>query len=564
MGSVSVTNGKTGSGLHFNGMDSFANIDGYRGIAGVQDRTVSLWVSTPSDAGAFVYWGAGSKGNRWTFRMHSGQGTNGGAIRIGVNNGHTIHDRDIRDNQWHHAAVTWATNVSSDITNAQLYVDGRLGQSIADRQTVNTTLDQDVRIGRSVNNWFDGRLDEVRISNVARSSNWLHSAWLNVASNDEFVCYGEVVHANPVFAQNIDHVIHITVGGLRSDAITTLGPAMAPNFHRLRVEGAFTDNARTDPDTTLTLPNHISIITGRGQEGVTGHNVTRESDPGLPGGVRITTNVGTFVRGSGALRIDDGDQANYLDVNASLITAPPGSNTITISGWFKFEDVGGNGSDTRNFIWETTAPRSLSFAVRTSAVDERKHTQWFFRSPSTAGVTTNLPIVDDLQWHHAVVVYDEVGDQLKFYFDGVLVDHPTFSDITLDSVTGFHIGSDRAGDGGRNWDGLIDDLAVFDHEVSSNQIAALHAGSLDVNAVTGGQLVAYWPFDTDYASTTNNGLYQGTPVTGSLHTVHLDSQAAGGDAYIASVFDRVHDSGFDTGLYAGSNALSYIHRSWNQ
>lgn len=76
-----------------------------------------------------------------------------------------------------------------------------------------------------------------------------------------------------------DRVLLISTDGLRPDAIDQLGEAGAPAFHRIRREGTYTSNARTDVVYTITLPNHTCMIASVGVTGPQGHQWISNTDP---------------------------------------------------------------------------------------------------------------------------------------------------------------------------------------------------------------------------------------------------------------------------------------------
>ncbi|MBF0490311.1 MAG: alkaline phosphatase family protein [Candidatus Omnitrophica bacterium] len=87
------------------------------------------------------------------------------------------------------------------------------------------------------------------------------------------IVFSHPAHAQPLKAQAA-HVVLISFDGLRPDAITELGEDKAPAFYQMMREGAFTLNARTDHDLTVTLPNHACMITGYPVKGDYGHHLT--------------------------------------------------------------------------------------------------------------------------------------------------------------------------------------------------------------------------------------------------------------------------------------------------
>ncbi len=86
-------------------------------------------------------------------------------------------------------------------------------------------------------------------------------------------------------AARVDYVIHISVDALASTVLQPLvaaNPGTYPNFRRLEQQSAFTYNARTDFTHTITIPDHLSMVTGRpvsqpaGQPNTVHHGVTTD------------------------------------------------------------------------------------------------------------------------------------------------------------------------------------------------------------------------------------------------------------------------------------------------
>ncbi len=93
------------------------------------------------------------------------------------------------------------------------------------------------------------------------------------------------------------YVILISVDGMGSAYIKPLLQSGLTNelttFKRMQSEGAGTLNARNDANYAITLPNHTSMVTGRGVVGPLGHNWTTNTDPAP--GVTLASNKGSYI-----------------------------------------------------------------------------------------------------------------------------------------------------------------------------------------------------------------------------------------------------------------------------
>jgi hypothetical protein len=169
----------------------------------------------------------------------------------------------------------------------------------------------------------------------------------------------------------IEHVLHITIDGLRADALKAAmdHPANAsayPGFRRLVAEGAATFQARCDFDYSETIPNHTGIVTGRPVNepaGFTPAPFTADPDSDTltaPGhGLRTGDNV--LLATSGTL--PGGLTATSVIYRATAVTADTFqlSTYATATGLFTTVDITSAGSGASTFVKRVSHGFSANF-----------------------------------------------------------------------------------------------------------------------------------------------------------------------------------------------------------
>ena len=186
--------------------------------------------------------------------------------------------------------------------------------------------------------------------------------------------------------------------------------------------------------------------------------------------------------GSGAHAVDE-DGADYIN----------GLDAITIAMWIKSNQIG---TDKGFFICHEPegSDRYLSFRYDSSGSNGGGNSI-IKVGMNTDGGKTAFESSNDIQtteWQHVAMVW-ESGADIKLYIDGV-EDIPTDVEATVNGVTDglptVIIGK-AAKDAGGGWDGLIDDVYIYEEALSEGDIIkVMDGGVLSVDA--GGKLATLW------------------------------------------------------------------------
>ena len=191
--------GEVGDGCSFAGGCLSASAASLPG--GSNPRTISAWFikstsTTASPGEELVSYGDNlATGDRFGLWI----GGNGGpANALGVENQGGMRTFAWRYNtNWHSLAAVLPAG-EDDLSEVDLYYDGTENTTATGSGPIDTVQDELCFAGvpgyhtSDLTYSFGGILDEVRISNVARSASWLWAEYLTVASNGAFSSYGAI------------------------------------------------------------------------------------------------------------------------------------------------------------------------------------------------------------------------------------------------------------------------------------------------------------------------------------------------------------------------------------
>ncbi len=195
--------GEVGGSLVFN--TNWLNVPSSTPLGLTSGRfTLSAWVCLNASSDGVIV-GKGQNGVDWyawflTVGNNPGVDQTNTANRLCVGFRNSNNTGSILASQTSNVVLSnWVYVAGSlDGTNLTLYVNGLANQATATTAAPYANTTQLWLGADSGRDYLNGRLDEVRVENLARSSNWVWASYLTVASNSTFASYATVNRTQPV------------------------------------------------------------------------------------------------------------------------------------------------------------------------------------------------------------------------------------------------------------------------------------------------------------------------------------------------------------------------------
>jgi hypothetical protein len=176
---------------------------------------------------------------------------------------------------------------------------------------------------------------------------------------------------------------------------------------------------------------------------------------------------------------------DYFDMgDADLLDI--GTGPVTVSTWVKRDSLGideWSGIKLGSIVGKGYLGQETGYGLNSQ---DAGITFQIRDGSNSANIFCDVNSVDS-KWHHVVGVYNILEEQTEIYFDGKLCltgDASSLSGVNLSNSNNFAIGSRYAGGWTYDFDGKIEEVAVWDRALSEEEIKQLYikgTSELDLN-----------------------------------------------------------------------------------
>ena len=173
-----------------------------------------------------------------------------------------------------------------------------------------------------------------------------------------------------------------------------------------------------------------------------------------------------------------GADNDHMNLVASFGTGSTLGENFTISTWYKLnEPITSSSSSNRYFVFESSTNYDVSYGLRDSGLgvaginDGQAYTQSASHTIADAGTNG---------WRHVIQTYASADGTttITTYIDGVNSGELSLVTSSL-SGNGFNFGAARSATTDRGFDGLIDEIAIWNRALPSDELATVYALGLN-------------------------------------------------------------------------------------